>query len=161
MTAFSTGPMSGDRWLLLLLAGLAGALLMGTPHLIEPYSAQQPWYESPALFPRLALALALAGGVCECVMRRRALDPGGSDELDSSAASMPLALAMMVLFSLYMLAVPRLGYLSSSFLFLLTAGRLLAMSWRATLILALSLSLSLWGAIVLVLKVSFGHGLAI
>jgi hypothetical protein len=161
MKAFLAGPMRWDRWLLLLLALLAGALLIGTPYLIEPYSGQQPWYESPALFPRLVLALALAGGVSECMMRRDAVDPGDSEELDSSAASMPLALAMMVLFGLYMVAVPKLGYLSSSFLFLLTAGRLLAMGWRTTMILALSVSLSLWGGVVLVLKVSFGHGLLI
>ncbi len=153
--------MGWDRWLLLLLALVAAGLLMGTPRLIEPYSGQQAWYESPALFPRLALALVLVGGLCECLLRRKAVDPADSEELDSSAASMPLALAMVLLFGLYMLAVPTLGYLSSSLLFLLAAGRLLSMGWRMTLLVALGLSLGLWGVFVRVLKVSFGHGLLI
>lgn len=161
MKTLLAGPMGWDRWLLLLLALVAAGLLVGTPHLIEPYSEQQSWYESPALFPRLALALALVGGVSECLLRRKAVDPADSEELDSSAASMPLALAMVLLFGLYMLAVPTLGYLSSSLLFLLAAGRVLAMGWRMTLLLALGLSLGLWGVFVLVLKVSFGHGLLI
>ncbi len=155
------GSMGWDRWLLLLLALAAGGLLMVTPQLIVPYSRQQPWYESPALFPCLALTLTLVGGVIECLLRRSAVELSDSEELDSSNASMSLALAMVLLFGLYMVAVPTLGYLSSSLLFLITAGRLLAMGWRMTLLLALCLSLSLWGVFVLVLKVPFGHGMLI
>ena len=158
MKAGFAEPMGWDRWFLLVLALVAAWLLWRTHQLIEPYTGQQPWYESPALFPRLALALALVGGLGECLLRRETVDAADSEELDSSAACMPLALAMLGLFGVYMVAVPTLGYLSSSFLFLFAASRLLAMGWRTALLLALPVSLGLWGVFVLALKVSFGHG---
>lgn len=158
MKALFSGPMTWDRGFLLVLALVAGGLLWSTPQLIEPYTGQQPWFESPALFPRLALALALIGGLGECLLRQKAVDPADSEELDSSAANMPLALAMLVLFGVYMVAVPALGYLSSSFLFLFVASRLLGMGWRTALLLALPVSVGLWGVFVQALKVSFGHG---
>lgn len=152
------GRMRWDRWLLLLLALAAAGLLLATPRLIQPFSAQTPWYESPALFPRLALLLAVCGGLVECLMRREAVDPADSEELDSSAASMPLALAMTGLFALYMLAVPWMGYLSSTLVFLLASGWMLGLGRGVALLLGSSLSLLMWFVFVQLLHVSFGHG---
>jgi hypothetical protein len=81
-----------------------------------------------------------------------------SEELDSSTANMRQALGMLALFGLYMLAVPWMGYLSSTWLFLLVSGAWLGLSRRATLSLSVSLSLGMWLVFVKVLKVYFGHG---
>lgn len=154
----SIGRMRWDRWLLLLLALVAAGLLMATPRLIQPFSEQTAWYESPAMFPRLALLLAFLGGLVECLMRREAVDPADSEELDSSEANMPLALAMVGLFALYMLAVPWMGYLSSTLIFLLASGWILGLGWAVALLLGSSLSLIMWFVFVQLLHVSFGHG---
>jgi hypothetical protein len=150
--------MRWDWWLLLVLALAAAGLLMATPSLIQPFSEQTAWYESPAMFPRMALLLALLGGLTECLLRRDAVKPGDSEELDSSEASMPYALAMVALFALYMVAVPWMGYLSSTVLFLLASGRLLGLPWRLTLMLSCAVSMAMWGVFVQVLHVYFGHG---
>jgi hypothetical protein len=51
-----------------------------------------------------------------------------------------------------------MGYLSSTWLFLLVSGAWLGLSRRATLSLSVSLSLGMWLVFVKVLKVYFGHG---
>lgn len=150
--------MRWDRWLLLLLAAMAVSLLMATPSLIQPFSAQTAWYESPAMFPRMALTLAVFGGLAEWWMRRQGVELGDSEELDSSEARMPQALAMVGLFALYMFAVPWMGYLSSTLLFLLASGWMLGLGWPVTLLLSGCLSLGMWLVFVRLLHVSFGHG---
>jgi hypothetical protein len=149
---------SWDRSLLLVLSACAGGILLATPQLITPYPDQAPWFESAALFPRLALGLAAVAGLVEVFMRRHAVQVGDSEELDSSAANLRQAVACLCLFGLYMLAVPLLGYLSSTVLFLLACGGVLQLGWRTTLRLTLPLSLIMWLVFVKVLKVYFGHG---
>lgn len=149
---------SWDKGLVLLLALSAALVLLATPQLITPFPAQAAWFESAAFFPRVTLALAcLAGGV-ELYQRRHAVEVADSDELDSSSASLGQALGMLVLFGLYMLAVPWMGYLSSTWLFLMASGVWLNLSWRTTLSLSVLLSLGMWLVFVQVLKVYFGHG---
>lgn len=147
-----------DRLLLLALAGVAAAALLATPALILPFPHAAPWYESAAFFPRAALALAVLGALAEVVVRRRALVLGDSDELDSSAVRMPLALLMLALFIAYALAVPRLGFGASTAIYLVACGAVLRLPWRVTLALALPLAALLWFTFVQVLKVAFGHG---
>jgi hypothetical protein len=149
---------SWDRVVLLVLAVLACGLALASPQLIVPYPQAMAWFESAAFFPVLALSLmALAGGV-EVVKRRHALELKDSDELDSSQARMGLAWAMLVLFGLYMLAVPWMGYLSSTVLFLLASSRLLGFAWRTTWALSLPLAGAMWWVFLKLLKVHFGHG---
>ncbi len=155
------GGLRWDRWMLLACSALAAGLLLATPQLIQPYPAQVAWYESPALFPRLALCLVLVGGLVECLLRRGASAEGASDELDSRAASMPRALAMAALFAVYLFAVPWMGYWSSTLLFLLAGGSVAGLGQRATWALALGMSTVMWGVFVHLLKVSFGHGLLV
>lgn len=131
---------------------------MATPQLITPYPTQAPWFESAAFFPRVTLGLACIAGMVELYQRRRAVEVAESDELDSSSASMFQALGMLVLFGLYMLAVPWIGYLTSTLAFLMASGAWLGLSRRATLTLSVLLSLGMWWVFVKVLKVSFGHG---
>ena len=101
--------------------------------------------------------MALAG-VVEVFHRRHAIELKGSEELDSSQARMSLAWGMLGLFGLYMLAVPWLGYLSSTLLFLVASSRLLGLTWRTTWALSLPLSLVMWWVFLKLLKVHFGHG---
>jgi len=56
------------------------------------------------------------------------------------------------------LAVPWLGYLSSTLLFLVASSRLLGLTWRTTWALSLPLSLVMWWVFLKLLKVHFGHG---
>lgn len=149
---------TADRWWLLALAGAGLGLLLATPWMIWPYPHKAPWYESAAMFPRAALAMAVLAALAEVVVRRHAVEVGDSDELDSSAMRVPVGLGLLALFIVYSLAVPWLGYLSSTLLFLCACGWALRLPWRRTLMIAVPLALGLWGTFVLVLKVAFGHG---
>lgn len=149
---------SWDRVLLLLLACLAGGLTLASRALIVPFPLQAVWFESAAFFPMLALSLMAVAGIIEVFNRRHAIELKDSEELDSSQASMGLAWAILVLFGLYMLAVPWLGYLSSTVLFLVTSSRLLGFDWRTTWALGLPLALAMWWVFLKLLKVHFGHG---
>lgn len=148
-----------DTLLLLALAGVAAVALLATPGLIVPFPAQAPWYESSALFPRVALALVVVGALAELLLRRQVLKVADSDELDSSQARLPLALAMLALFIGYALAVPVLGLAVSTALYIGLCGAVLRLPWRLTLSIALTMSLGLWVVFVKLLKVAFGHGL--
>jgi hypothetical protein len=110
------------------------------------------------IFPLLALGLMALAGVVEVFNRRHAIELKDSEELNSSQAHMGLAWAMLGLFGLYMLAVPWLGYLSSTLLFLMASSRVLGFSWRTTWALSLPLSLVMWWVFSKLLKVHFGHG---
>jgi len=149
---------SWDRVFLLVLALLAGGLALASRTLIVPYPQGVAWFESAAFFPLLALGLMALAGVVEVFHRRRAIELKDSDELNSSQARMGLAWAMLGLFGLYMLAVPWLGYLSSTLLFLVTSSRVLGFAWRTTWALSLPLALAMWWVFSKLLKVHFGHG---
>jgi hypothetical protein len=82
---------------------------------------------------------------------------GESEELDSSAANIQDAISMVVAFALYMLAVPFLGYLISTLLFLSVGCWLLRFDFRTSMLLAITLSATMWVVFVKVLKVYFGH----
>ena len=149
---------SWDKGLVLLVSVAAAAVILATPQLITPYPVEAAWFESAAFFPRVTLVLACIAGLFELYHRRSAVVLADSDELDSSAANMRQALGMLALFGFYMLAVPWMGYLSSTWLFLVVSGAWLGLSRRATLSLSASLSLGMWLVFVQVLKVYFGHG---
>ena len=158
-------PRSGrwplDRLLLLALAGVAGAVGLATPALIKPFPEKAAWYESAAMFPRVALALVVAGALAELWRRRRAPTAAGpgSDELDARLASGPLAGGMLLLFTAYALAVPWVGFMVSTALYLAACGAMLRLPWRLTLGIAVTMALGLWLVFARLLKVAFGHGL--
>jgi putative tricarboxylic transport membrane protein len=153
------GSAQAERALLLALALAAVGLFLGTPGLITPWPAQAPWYESAAFFPRLGLLIMALGAVAEALVRARTRERFLSEELDSSAASLPKALVSVALFALYALAVPVLGFGVSTALFLLACGRTCGLGWRISTLLAVPLALVLWAVFVVGLKVAFGHGL--
>lgn len=149
---------SWDKGLIALCILVSVAVWMATPQLITPYPLQAPWFESAAFFPRVTLGLVCMAGLVELYQRRRAVEVADSDELDSSSASVVQAMGMLVLFGLYMIGVPWIGYLTSTLAFLMASGAWLGMSRRATLTLSVLLSLGMWWVFVKVLKVYFGHG---
>jgi putative tricarboxylic transport membrane protein len=146
--------------LLIALVALAIAVFLATPQLIQPFPSSAPWYESAASFPRAALFLVALAGLVEITLRAKntAKKPSGSDELDSSAANFKLAFGALILFVLYAVAVPLLGFLVSTLAFAVVCGLMLKLPLKQTLLLALPLSVSLWFVFVKILKVSFGRG---
>ena len=148
---------SWDRFFLLALSFIAVCVWYFSTQLIQPYPHNANWFESAALFPRLSLLIVAVAGLIEIYQRRHQMASGESEELDSSAANIQDAISMVVAFALYMLAVPFLGYLISTLLFLSVGCWLLRFDFRTSMLLAITLSVTMWVVFVKVLKVYFGH----
>jgi len=148
---------SWDRFFLLALSFIAVCVWYFSTQLIQPYPHNANWFESAALFPKLSLLIVAVAGLIEIYQRRHQMAAGESEELDSSAANIQDAISMVVAFALYMLAVPFLGYLISTLLFLSVGCWLLRFDFRTSMLLAITLSVTMWVVFVKVLKVYFGH----
>ena len=148
---------SWDRFFLLALSFIAVCVWYFSTQLIQPYPHNANWFESAALFPKLSLLIVAVAGLIEIYQRRHQMASGESEELDSSAANIQDAIPMVVAFALYMLAVPFLGYLISTLLFLSVGCWLLQFDFRTSMLLAITLSVTMWVVFVKVLKVYFGH----
>jgi len=148
---------SWDRFFLVALSFIAVCVWYFSTQLIQPYPHNANWFESTALFPRLSLLIVAVAGLIEIYQRRHQMAAGESEELDSSAANIQDAISMVVAFALYMLAVPFLGYLISTLLFLSVGCWLLQFDFRTSMLLAITLSVTMWVVFVKVLKVYFGH----
>jgi len=148
---------SWDRFFLLALSFIAVCVWYFSTQLIQPYPHNANWFESAALFPKLSLLIVAVAGLIEIYQRRHQMASGESEELDSSAANIQDAISMVVAFALYMLAVPFLGYLISTLLFLSVGCWLLRFDFRTSMLLAITLSVTMWVVFVKVLKVYFGH----
>jgi Tripartite tricarboxylate transporter TctB family len=146
------------RVVLVTLGMLFIGMLLATPVLIKPFPLNAPWYESAAMFPRVALVLAALGAALELVLRRKNLKVGDSDELDSSSANLGIALWIIGAFASYCVLAPLLGYLTSTLLFLLVGARVVGLPWKTTLMISVSISMVMWAVFKLALKVAFGHG---
>ena len=148
---------SWDRFFLLALSFIAVYVWYFSTQLIQPYPHNANWFESTALFPKLSLLIVAVAGLIEIYQRSHQMAAGESEELDSSAANIQDAISMVVAFALYMLAVPFLGYLISTLLFLSVGCWLLQFDFRTSMLLAITLSVTMWVVFVKVLKVYFGH----
>ena len=148
---------SWDRFFLVALSFIAVCVWYFSTQLIQPYPHNANWFESTALFPKLSLLIVAVAGLIEIYQRRHQMAAGESEELDSSAANIQDAISMVVAFALYMLAVPFLGYLISTLLFLSVGCWLLQFDFRTSMLLAITLSVTMWVVFVKVLKVYFGH----
>ncbi len=150
-----------DEVLLVGLVVAAAVLFWASRTLIIPYPVNAPWYESAALFPRITLGVAVCGGLAELFVRRRsgAEDAAGTEELDSSAANLWQAGVAVVLFMVYTLTIPWVGYATCTLLFLVATGMVLGLRWGEVMLLAVPLTAVMWLVFVQVLKVAFGHGL--
>ena len=148
---------SWDRFFLLALSFIAVCVWYFSTQLIQPYPHNANWFESTALFPRLSLLIVAVAGLIEIYQRRHQMASDESEELDSSAANIQDAIPMVVAFALYMLAVPFLGYLISTLLFLSVGCWLLQFDFRTSMLLAITLSVTMWVVFVKALKVYFGH----
>lgn len=138
------------------IAVLAAAALAATPWLIKPYRASAPWYDSAAMFPRFALVLVLAGAFGEWLMRRRGKPEVESEELDAGQSRPALMGLVLVLFLAYSWLTPLLGFLAATAAFLLAAARVLGLTWRTSLALAVPLALVQSLVFEKLLKVAFG-----
>jgi Tripartite tricarboxylate transporter TctB family len=147
-----------DRAVLLVLALLALAAGLVTPWLITPFPTKAPWYESAATFPRVALAVAALAALAECWLRRGRVQSADSDELDTRAAQLPLALKALLLFIAYAALVPVLGFMVSTFVFVLACGLVIRLRAVHAWAMAVGLALALWAIFAVGLKVAFGHG---
>jgi hypothetical protein len=148
---------SWDRFFLLALSFIAVCVWYFSTQLIQPYPHNANWFESAALFPKLSLLIVAVAGLIEIYQRRHQMASDESEELDSSAANIQDAIPMVVAFALYMLAVPFLGYLISTLLFLSVGCWLLQFDFRTSMLLAITLSVTMWVVFVKVIKVYFGH----
>jgi hypothetical protein len=148
---------SWDRFFLLALSFIAVCVWYFSTQLIQPYPHKANGFESAALFARRSLLIVAVAGLIEIYQRRHQMASGESEELDSSAANIQDAISMVVAFALYMLAVPFLGYLISTLLFLSVGCWLLQFDFRTSMLLAITLSVTMWVVFVKVLKVYFGH----
>jgi hypothetical protein len=148
---------SWDRFFLLALSFIAVCVWYFSTQLIQPNPHNANWFESAALFPKLSLLIVAVAGLIEIYQRRHQMASDESEELDSSAANIQDAIPMVVAFALYMLAVPFLGYLISTLLFLSVGCWLLQFDFRTSMLLAITLSVTMWVVFVKVLKVYFGH----
>lgn len=147
--------LPAQRALLVVLAAVAAAAFMATPWLIRPYTGTAPWYESTAMFPRVALAMVVLGALCELLRRAPAVEEE-TEELDASASRPVQVFAVAALFVAYALLVPVLGFLPSTALFTVAAGLVVGLGLRTALALALPLALVLWLVFVRLLQVAFG-----
>ncbi len=146
-----------DRLFLFALSFIAVCIWYFSTQLIQPYPHNANWFESAALFPKLSLLIVAFAGLIEIYQRRHQMASGESEELDSSAANVQDAISMVVAFALYMLAVPFMGYLVSTLIFLAVGCWLLQFDRRTSLLLAITLSVTMWLVFVKILKVYFGH----
>jgi Tripartite tricarboxylate transporter TctB family len=146
---------------LLLLSGAAALLWVATPWLIHPFPHDVPWYASPAMFPRMALGVMALAGFWEVLRHRRGATSAGSDELDAGEVDLRMVAQAVVAFAVYTWAVPVVGFLSSSVLFLVVCGRIVRLSWRQSALLGGPLAVFMWAIFEHVLGVAFGHGLLI
>lgn len=147
--------LPAQRVLLAVLAVVAAAAAVATPWLIKPYTGAAPWYESTAMFPRVALALVVLGALGGLLRRAPAVEEE-TEELDASTSRPARVGAVAALFVGYALLTPVLGFLPATALFALAAGLTVGLAVRTALALALPLALVLWLVFARALNVAFG-----
>ncbi len=146
---------------MLVLVILALALLISSHWLIVPFPINVAWYESPAMFPALGLVLVLVGAAAQWFSRLESQDCAGGEELDSSAAQLGHAARVVLLFAAYAVITPWVGFATTSLAFIVTAGRVIGLPWKTCLGLGIPLAAGMWLVFVMLLKLSFGHGILV
>lgn len=137
------------------VAACAG-LFLATSQLITNYRADVAFFESPAFFPRLALAVAVLAGLWH-------LGEGwlghvredGAEEIEIGESRAVIAFAGMVLLAAYILSAPIVGYPASTALFMLVTSRVAGLGWRLSVGLAAATTATLYAIFVIGLKVWF------
>lgn len=150
------------RWACMLtLAVLALLVLIFSRRLIVPFPVNVPWYESPVMFPALGLALLLVGACAQGFSRRELGEVAKGEELDSTAADLGRAARVVLLFVAYALVTPWLGFATSSLAFVIATGRVTGLPWTTCVALGVPLAVGMWLLFVVLLKLSFGHGILV
>lgn len=157
MAGLTVKERDGGLFLSAAIVVICLLLFAGTPWLITNFRADVPYFESPAFYPRLALAVAILGGVAHF----RALKAGkvvlddGSDEFEVGDARTGLAIAGLALFIGYLVLVPVIGYAPATFLFCAVSSRLAGLGTGVSVAMAAGIAALLYGIFVIVLKVWF------
>ena len=144
-----------------LAAGFVGAVALGAavllplvPRLIIGIHPGVPYYRSPALFPSIALALIAICGALHCVrlLRGAAL---ATDDIEEPAAHWRVVVLAFLGYAAYAVAVPVVGYLPATGLFLFILGRLAGLGWRLPAMVAIALTAVLYLVFVVLFQVWF------
>lgn len=135
------------------LAGLATVLLVLAPALIPGQREGMPYHQSPTMFPMAALAIVAGGAMWHALRLARgaSLD---NDDIEEPSANWPAVLAAFAAYTGYVLAMPLLGYLVATVLFVLVLGMVAGMGWRRPLVIGGVVGSVLFGVFVLALHVS-------
>lgn len=144
-----------------LAAGFVGLLALGaaillplTPRLIVGMPQDVAYYRSPALFPSIALALVAIAAAVHCVRLLRGASLS-TDDIDEPAAHWRVVVLAFVAYVLYVLAVPLVGYVAATAVFLLGLGTLSGLGWRLPAAIGVSVTAALYLIFVVGFKVWF------
>jgi hypothetical protein len=135
---------------------VAAVLFFVTPYLITNYRAEQSFYESPAFFPRTALAIMCIAGIWHAISSYLGMVTApDSDEIDAGDSNVLVALIGVALFAVYIAITPVLGFGVSTAAFVLICSRIAGISWLLGAKLALGTTIILYGVFEIGLKVWF------
>jgi hypothetical protein len=135
---------------------IAAVLFVVTPDLITNYRAEQSFYESPAFFPRVALAIMSIAGTWHAVSSWLGVVAApDSDEIDAGDSNRLVALLGVALFAVYVALTPVLGFGVATAAFVIVCSRIAGLSWQLGAKLALGIALILYGVFEIGLKVWF------
>lgn len=119
-----------SRAICVVLITLSIVLWWTMPRLVAGMDNAASWYESPGLFPTIALLIIVLGGATHLWRQRKIEnDAVGEDEIDASASQNTPALLSLVAVLTYAIAVPLIGYAAATLLFVSTMLLLAGLRW--------------------------------
>ncbi len=139
-----------------LVVTLCLGLWLATPKLITNYRVDVAFFEGPAFFPRLALGVAILGGLWHLVERWLGrVREEAAEEIEIGASRAGVAFAGVALLAGYILAAPYIGYAGSTAIFMAIAARVAGLGWWLALALSAATTAVLYAVFVIGLKVWF------
>ena len=152
MSTISSPRQRFSLGMLAVLAVGAAGLWWTAPQLVSGYQASQPFWQSSVFFPRIALAMICLGTIVQFgIVAARGLPD--AEEFDGGESDPRTAMMALVLFAVYAAAIPLVGYILASLCFIWGLARLLKVSNRIALGMALGLTGVLYFLFVVILKV--------
>ncbi|MSQ69953.1 MAG: tripartite tricarboxylate transporter TctB family protein [Betaproteobacteria bacterium] len=125
------------RKLLVAVTAAVGAgaawFAVASPSLIANYRPGLAYYESSAFFPRLGLWLCAISAAIVIGQTLSGRVAEQSDEVDAETSRIEPALISFLLFVIYALALPVIGYAPATALFGAATGLLIGLNWKRCL----------------------------